>query len=42
MTIRLEAYLVRSFFSHYNVEIPLQKIRFCGKLGRLVLTGSRA
>jgi integrase/recombinase XerD len=33
-TIRFETYLVRSFFAHYDVEIPLRKIKMPRKAGR--------
>jgi integrase len=33
-TIRFETYLVRSFFTHYDVEIPLRKIKIPRKAGR--------
>jgi integrase len=33
-TIRFEIYLARSFFAHYDVEIPLRKIKIPKKAGR--------
>jgi integrase len=33
-TIRFEVYLARSFFTHYDVEIPLRKIKMPRKAGR--------
>jgi integrase len=33
-TIRFETYLVRSFFTHYDVEIPLRRIKIPRKAGR--------